>query len=235
MIDAEQLFYINLQASLIRLAISEKRFGDAFVISDALIDGDLINTTSYFTNATGLRAYYNYLQTNESPSLSNYVKFVTNSDRRRQIHVGNATWHDDNYVEIMLKDDVLQSIPSYQLIALFDNYKVLIYNGLLDIICAESLTLNWIADLQWSHADDYKMAQRQIWKVDAKDSEVAGYVKVVNRFMLAAVRNAGHLVPSDQPRAMLDLLQRFIQLTWMTSNERWIKSQKLSRATPVIS
>ena len=213
MIDSEQLFYINLQSSLIRFAISEKRFGDAFTLSDSLIDGDLINTTSYFSNVTGLRAYYNYIQTSESPSQMNFAKFVTNSDRRRQIHAGNATWHDDNRVEVMLKDDVFQSIPSSQLTTLFDNYKILVYNGLLDIICAESLTLNWIADLQWSHADDYRTAQRQVWKVDAADSQVAGYVKVVNRFMLAAVRNAGHMVPTDQPRAMLDLLQRFVQLT----------------------
>ncbi|CAF1375657.1 unnamed protein product, partial [Rotaria sordida] len=27
---------------------------------------------------------------------------------------------------------------------------------------------------------------------------------------LATIRNAGHMVPYDQPRAMLDLLQRFL-------------------------
>ena len=207
------MFYINLQADLVRYAISQQRYIDAFKISDALIDGDLINTTSYFTNVTGLKSYFNYLQTDGSPSASNFAKVVTNVDRRRQIHVGNATFHDDNKVEMMMEADVFQSIPTAQLTALFDNYKVLVYNGLLDIICAEALTLNWIADLPWSHADEYKTAFRQIWKVDPKDEQVAGYVKQVHRFMLAAIRNAGHMVPSDQPRAMFDLLQRFIQLT----------------------
>ncbi|UJR14735.1 hypothetical protein I4U23_001727 [Adineta vaga] len=214
LIDSNQLFYINLQADLIRYAISQKRFSDAFMISDALIDGDLINTTSYFTNVTGLRAYFNYIKTDESPSISNYVKFITSTDRRRQIHVGNLTFHDDNKVEVMLMNDVFQSIPSEQLTALFDNYKILIYNGLLDIICAESLTLNWVADLQWSHSNEYKNATRQVWKVNATDNQVAGYIKIVHRFMLASVRNAGHMVPSDQPTAMLDLLKRFIQLTF---------------------
>lgn len=113
----------------------------------------------------------------------------------------------------MLMNDVLQSIPSEQLITLFDNYKVLVYNGLLDIICAESLTLNWVAALEWSHAEQYKNATREIWKVDPKDDQIAGYVKRVDRFILATIRNAGHLVPADQPRAMLDLLKRFITLT----------------------
>ncbi|CAF2854299.1 unnamed protein product, partial [Rotaria sp. Silwood2] len=214
LIDDNQLFYINLQSDLIRYAISQKRFSDAFTISDSLIDGDLINTTSYFTNVTGLRAYYNYIQTDASASLSNYVKFITNVDRRRQIHVGNLTFHDDNKVEIMLINDVFQSIPSEQLTTLFNNYKILIYNGLLDIICAESLTLNWIADLQWSHSNEYKNASRQIWKVNSTDNYVAGYIKIVYNFILASIRNAGHLVPGDQPRAMFDLLKRFIQLTF---------------------
>ncbi|CAF3913568.1 unnamed protein product, partial [Rotaria sp. Silwood1] len=98
LIDDNQLFYINLQSDLVRYAISQKRFTDAFTISDSLIDGDLINTTSYFSNVTGLRAYYNYIQTDVSSSLSNYVKFITNIDRRRQLHVGNLTFHDDNKV-----------------------------------------------------------------------------------------------------------------------------------------
>ncbi|CAF1151185.1 unnamed protein product [Rotaria sordida] len=165
LIDDNQLFYINLQSDLVRYAISQKRFSDAFTISDSLIDGDLINTTSYFTNVTGLRAYYNYLQTDVSSSISNYVKFITNIDRRRQIHVGNLTFHEDNKVELMLINDVFQSIPSEQLTILFNNYKILIYNGLLDIICAESLTLNWIADLQWSHSNEYKNTSRYIWKL----------------------------------------------------------------------
>ncbi len=113
----------------------------------------------------------------------------------------------------MLMNDVFQSIPSAQLTQLFDNYKVLVYNGLLDIICAESLTLNWIRDLQWSHSSEYKSAEKIIWKVDPSDNEVAGYIKIVDKFILASIRNAGHLVPADQPRAMLDLLNRFIQLT----------------------
>ncbi|CAF1399745.1 unnamed protein product [Rotaria sp. Silwood1] len=213
-IDNEQLFYVNLQSDLVRYAISQKRFSDASKISDSLFYGDLMNT-SYLTNVTGLRAYYNYLQTDVTPNMNNYVKFITSVDRRRQIHVGNLTFHDDNKVEINLINDVFQSIPSQQLTVLFDNYKILIYNGLLDIICAESLTLNWISDLQWSHSNEYKNATRQIWKVDSRDDQIAGYIKIVSKLMLASIRNAGHMVPTDQPRAMFDLLKRFIELTFI--------------------
>ena len=77
MIDSHQLSYVNLQAALVRYAIDQKHFSGAFAISNALLDGDLLNTTSYFTNATGLRAYFNYLQTNEPSHQSDYVSFFT--------------------------------------------------------------------------------------------------------------------------------------------------------------
>ena len=92
------------------------------------------------------------------------------------------------------------------------NYSVLIYNGQLDIIIAVPLTMEWVGQLEWVGADELHKATRTVWKVDPTDREVAGYVKMANnnRFFLATVRNAGHMVPYDQPRAMLDLLERFL-------------------------
>lgn len=92
------------------------------------------------------------------------------------------------------------------------NYSVMIYNGLLDAIIPAVLTTNWVDKLLWANADELRQARRQIWKVHADDAEVAGYIKTANnnRFFLALVRNAGHLAPYDQPRAVLDLLDRFI-------------------------
>ena len=92
------------------------------------------------------------------------------------------------------------------------NYSVLIYNGQLDIIIAVPLTMEWVGQLVWSGTDELRQATRAVWKVQDSDPEVAGYVKMANnnRFFLATVRNAGHMVPYDQPRAMLDLLERFL-------------------------
>ena len=92
------------------------------------------------------------------------------------------------------------------------NYSVLIYNGQLDIIIAVPLTMNWVNELNWVGTEELRTAPRAVWKVADSDPEVAGYVKTANknRFFLATIRNAGHMVPYDQPRAMLDLLQRFL-------------------------
>ena len=92
------------------------------------------------------------------------------------------------------------------------SYGVMIYNGQLDAIIPASTTMNWVDKLNWIGANELRKAERLVWKVDPSDNEVAGYIKKANkdRFFLAIVRNSGHLVPHDQPRAMLDLLDRFI-------------------------
>lgn len=94
------------------------------------------------------------------------------------------------------------------------NYSVMIYNGQLDIIVAVPLTMEWVEQMNWKCADELRQGKRNVWKVDEKDREIAGYIKMANnnRFFLATVRNAGHMVPYDQARAMLDLLTRFISV-----------------------
>jgi len=92
------------------------------------------------------------------------------------------------------------------------NYSVLIYNGQLDVIIAVPLTMEWVGQLTWTGTDELRQAPRTVWKVADTDPEIAGYVKTANnnRFFLATIRNAGHMVPHDQPRAALDLLERFL-------------------------
>jgi vitellogenic carboxypeptidase-like protein len=42
------------------------------------------------------------------------------------------------------------------------------------------------------------------------DTEIAGYVRQVHDFYQIIIRNAGHMVPHDQPRVALDMISRFI-------------------------
>ena len=60
--------------------------------------------------------------------------------------------------------------------------QVLIYSGQLDIIVALPLTEAMLQTMPWRYLDDYKKAQRTVWKVNPKDIEVAGYVRKVKDF-----------------------------------------------------
>ncbi len=43
------------------------------------------------------------------------------------------------------------------------------------------------------------------------DGELAGYVKEVDNLTQVLVRNAGHMVPYDQSKWAMDLINRFVK------------------------
>ena len=93
-----------------RYKIEQGLYVEAFHIFDALLNGDLINTTSYFYNVTGIHNYFNYLLTNEPEDQGYYVPFITSADRRKQIHVGNISYGSESeIVEAMLMNDIVSA------------------------------------------------------------------------------------------------------------------------------
>lgn len=93
---------------------------------------------------------------------------------------------------------------------LLDEYKVMLYSGATDLDVPHSCTKNMIKTFKWSGSCDWYWAPKVIWKVDKTDTEVAGYAKCLKKFCHVTVRNSGHFVPYDQPRAALDMIDRFI-------------------------
>lgn len=64
--------------------------------------------------------------------------------------------------------------------------------------------------LEWRHAKEYRSAPRHIYKVLPNDTQVAGYVRHVGDFYQVVIRNAGHILPYDQPRVAADMISRFV-------------------------
>ncbi|KAK6626522.1 hypothetical protein RUM44_008995 [Polyplax serrata] len=184
--------------------IIEKNWREAFHCFDELLNGDQSQYPTYFYNVTGFTNYFNYLHSKAVPE-ADLSKFITKDEVRTKIHVGNATWHDGNEVELNLIEDVMQSTRHW-VEELLEHYKVLIYNGQLDIIVAYPLTESYLKELKWSAAGEYKTAKRYVWKVD---NTVAGYVKTAGNLIEILLRDAGHMVPKDQPKWALDMLSRF--------------------------
>ncbi|KAL1491742.1 hypothetical protein ABEB36_012293 [Hypothenemus hampei] len=188
--------------------IQNKQFTQAFEIFDTLLNGDMNNHTSLFKNTTGFDNYFNYLYPVDPTNgeLQLMAKYVQRNDIRAAIHVGNASFSNiTNIVEENLKNDIMQSVAPW-ISELLSNYRVLIYNGQLDIIVAYPLTENYLQNLQFSGANEYKTAARYPWYVD---QELAGYVKQAGNLTEVLVRNAGHMVPADQPKWTWDLISRF--------------------------
>ncbi|XP_075211052.1 venom serine carboxypeptidase-like [Lycorma delicatula] len=188
--------------------IQQQSYTEAFNLFDAMIDGDRFLYPTLFTNLTGFTAYFNLRYYKDPSVFGDFPTFIQLNKTREAIHVGNSVWHTLNLdkVEFYLLDDVMRSQrPSVELL-LDQNYKVLIANGQLDIIVGYSLTREFLKALQWRDKDTYDNASRQFFIVDQK---LAGYYKKAGSLLEVMVRDAGHVLPKDQPKWAFELITRF--------------------------
>ncbi|XP_032903296.1 probable serine carboxypeptidase CPVL [Amblyraja radiata] len=211
-IDEKQKQYVQQQTDKGVHYIQQKKWVEAFDVFDRLLNGDTIEYPSYFENVTGCSNYYNFLQCTEPPDQSYYNDYISHSEVRKSIHVGNLTFHDGSKVELHLLEDIMQSVKPW-LTILMNNYRVLMYSGQLDIIVAAPLTERFLLTVPWAKAAEYKKADRHFWFVHPSDKEVAGYVRNVGEFYQVIIRGGGHILPYDQPERAFDMIDRFISKT----------------------
>ncbi|KAJ8887575.1 hypothetical protein PR048_013792 [Dryococelus australis] len=148
---------------------------------------------------------YNVLQSSSTID-SDYARFLQKESVRLAIHVGSEQYstQSDTVYSYLLKD-IMKSVRPWVEELLDSGYRVVFFNGQLDVICGYALTVKMVEALQFNSAEEYKAASRRIWNVNG---EVAGYTKTAGNMTEVLVRKAGHMVPSDQPVAAFDLIYR---------------------------
>ena len=139
---------------------------------------------------------------------------------RAAIGVGSAPYVDGNLaVELALVGDVMFSQrPSVEALlqSTSPRYRVMIYNGALDIICGAPLTERYVALLEWPGAAALYATPRAVWPdAELNDGTVAGFVRAAasngaGTLVQAVVRGGGHMVPFDQPARSYDLITGFV-------------------------
>ncbi|CAH1392267.1 unnamed protein product [Nezara viridula] len=154
---------------------------------------------------------YNYLQMDRFDPEGIFSDYLRTDIVRKSIHVGKHIFHGQDYsVYNYLLNDKMQSVKPWVEV-LLENYRVMFYSGQLDIIVAYPLTMNFLPKLNWTGSEGYKTAPRKEWEVDG---ELAGFYKKAKTLTEVLVRNAGHMVPQDQPKWALDMITRFINNTF---------------------
>uniref|UniRef100_A0A3P8X1X6 Carboxypeptidase n=1 Tax=Cynoglossus semilaevis TaxID=244447 RepID=A0A3P8X1X6_CYNSE len=86
-------------------------------------------------------------------------------------------------------------------------YRVLVYNGDVDMAC------NFMGD-EWfveSLQQEVKVERRPWFYNDDRGRQVGGFVKEFENMAFVTVKGAGHMVPSDKPIAALDMFNSFIK------------------------
>lgn len=177
----------------------------------------MITTPSLYSNLTAMRNIYNAVWNNNPiPFEGGYWdRYVQESSVRAALHVGRRPWSVLDAVYERLKYDIPRSVGPW-LSALLDTgrYRVLLYSGQLDVIVPYRGTVNVARSLRWSGAEQFRNASRTIWRVPVQNCDqcnvvVAGYATASGPLTVLLVRNAGHMVPYDQPEWAYDLINRF--------------------------
>ncbi|XP_026753233.2 venom serine carboxypeptidase-like [Galleria mellonella] len=180
-------------------------------VTQFIKEGETVKAYAYynyllqvFLSESRLSNLYNYLDDDISLEGA-YMDYLQTTDVRRALHVGNTNFTSIGVVYRKLVPDFMRSAKMW-LEELIENYRVLLYNGHLDIIVAYHPSVNSYNSLEFSGTSDFKAAKRLPWYHDKK---VAGYYKVAGNLTEVMVRGAGHMVPANQPAASLGLITAF--------------------------
>lgn len=141
-----------------------------------------------FDSLTGFNYLLNFLHTDKVDTSTPFIAFVGRNDIRRAIHVGNSTLDlSKRTVKKHLELDRFDSVAHW-VAELLSHYRIMVWTGQLDLATPYTATVNYLRNLNFSAAAEYKTAKRIIWRVD---DEIAGYAKEAGNLTEVLVRNAG--------------------------------------------
>ncbi|KAK2424824.1 serine carboxypeptidase [Trifolium repens] len=89
-----------------------------------------------------------------------------------------------------------------------DGIKLLVYAGEEDLICNWLGNSRWVDAMKWSGQKEFTVSSSTPYLVD---SEEAGTLKSHGPLAFLKVKEAGHMVPMDQPKAALQMLKDWMQ------------------------
>eukprot|EP01006_Ploeotia_vitrea_P046717 TRINITY_DN67056_c5_g7_i1.p1 TRINITY_DN67056_c5_g7~~TRINITY_DN67056_c5_g7_i1.p1 ORF type:complete len:498 (+),score=261.46 TRINITY_DN67056_c5_g7_i1:175-1494(+) len=210
LIDAQQQAVMKTMTANVTSLINAQQWHAASVALQALVDGP----PDYFSTVTGSQNYYDIRYSYGRSYGGPYYLYVNQTSVRKALHVGNHYYDvQSGAAGAALNDDICKSMMPV-LPTLFENYKCLFYNGEFDFIVAPVLTELMLSQTQWTGQAAYNKADRTIWRLTPKDKEVAGYVRQVSAasgsLTQIVVRDAGHILPADQPARAFDMITRFV-------------------------
>lgn len=104
--------------------------------------------------------------------------------------------------------DVIDSVDS----CLASGVRVIIYNGMLDLIINSAGQDRWISRLDWDHLGDYYQQPRiPLYPPSlVKDKRTGAFFKAYKNFEYYWVLMSGHMVPIDVPEMSLEIMRRII-------------------------
>jgi cathepsin A (carboxypeptidase C) len=167
--------------------------------------------------STGLNMYdIRHKCDNVTDSSACYIQEMWYSAFLNQPHVKEAIGSEvAEFVECstqvnfeFLADGDIGKPYHYHVANLLENgVPVLIYAGDKDYVCNWLGNQAWLNALEWSGQDGFNDAKLHSWDVDGV---AAGEAKNFGPLTFLRVYDAGHMVPFNQPKNSLEMLNRWI-------------------------
>ncbi|XP_063232384.1 venom serine carboxypeptidase-like [Bacillus rossius redtenbacheri] len=171
-----------------------------YLLAAQMMDDDL----AVFQYASDL-SVYNVLENNSNTEYT-FASFLQQARVRAAIHVGTQRYFVlSDLAYSHLHGDLMRSTRPWVEQLLDSGYRVVFFNGQLDVICGYPLTVKVVEALRFNSAEQYRRAHRVAWRVGGR---VAGYARSAGNMTEVLVRGAGHMVAKDQPAAAFDLIYR---------------------------
>uniref|UniRef100_A0A1X7SU73 Carboxypeptidase n=1 Tax=Amphimedon queenslandica TaxID=400682 RepID=A0A1X7SU73_AMPQE len=110
-------------------------------------------------------------------------------------------------VELPLIGDWVKEFQDAVSTVISTGHRVLVYSGKEDYICNYFGGRQWTITTKWADMSEFQKAPFQQWIVNGS---VAGQVKAYGPLTFLQIEAAGHMVPRDQPKNALDMLEHFL-------------------------
>jgi len=139
--------------------------------------------------------------------------WLNNKTVQEQIGV-DMEWESCNtLVNVRLESDWMKDYQQLITGPIEDNVRALIYAGDLDFICNWLGNQAWSLSLPWNGQKAFNSTKPVDWNVDGKAVGTIRQANGVSNMTFVRVFDAGHMVPIDQPKPALALVNAFISDT----------------------
>ena len=136
--------------------------------------------------------------------------YLNQSEVRQALHVSPdvGPWTDTSTIVADILERGEQDSCANLYPMLFEQIRVLIYNGLYDMDCNFMGTDAWLASIKWSEGEVFNEMPRIPWN---ENGQLLGHFRAAGNLTQVLVNGAGHLVPMDQPEAAQKMLNIFLE------------------------
>lgn len=206
LITSSQAQSINQSLPSCQTALDNQNWNEAGQVCSSLMGGVLNNNPD-------INVYNIHAKCNPPPlcyDFGDITRYCNLDSTKLKLGVpSNIQWSTCNFqVNEQFAPDRFESFAFDIPTILNSGVRFLTYNGKLDLICNHVGNEIWVQNLKWSGRDQFNNLNWKNWTVSGS---TAGRLKTLGNFSFVEVNDAGHMVPHDQPKNALALLDQFFK------------------------